>query len=932
MKTALSLLKNKMFYLVVLLVSLTLVLPVAAYNGASARKNIIVGWYQAPGLQEGTDISSLKGFNYEYLGLMAQHANWQYKFVFADFDVLEQMLLQGKIDIIGDVAKTDERLEKYAYCEYPSCYSRLLMVCRWDDDRFAYDDYQSFNGIKVALSPSSFRRNMVNRRAARHNFSVEFLEYPTDKEMLQALDCGEADVAVFSDAMISGKYKIISKWEPTAQYFIINKNRPDILNDMNAAMDQIQSSDRFIQERLYEKYFNNTSELITAFSREELDYINSKPKIKVLMHVNDSPISYLEDGKPHGIAIDYLNNLAARTGLTIEYVYYDSYKKLQEGLTKGEGDIYVHMPDNFKIGRNFSASLTQPYTVVRDGFVTRIGNNADIKTVAIVEAHPLRRNKLQARNFSVKEYADAAACLDAVLDNAVDAAVVDSGSYSLIAYHAKYQQLLYQGDPTLEAGICFGISDKSPRALYSIIKKVTNDMTKPALDNIAIKNTMAKYQYSVRDHLQHGAIFIFVIIVLFIIMLAMYLTAKHQKKFNAELAAAKLQADKANESKSVFLASMSHDLRTPLNGIIGYTDLALQATELEQKQDYMEKVRMSSNLLLDMVNDTLELSRIESGKLVLKEEVIDGKKYWEEIVVAMLPMAKVKNVTLSTDFTKYPQEMIKVDRVQVKKVLINLLSNAIKYTPSGGTVTVVVTALTPPVKNCTRRLIVQDNGIGMSQEFMQRMFEPFAQEHRSETSNVSGTGLGLAIVKKIVDFMGGNITAESVMHKGTKFTVDLPIEFYDKACEEQGDKEKSVHNKQLQDILAGCRVLLCEDNKINAEIAQLQLKNKHILVDWAKDGQEGVDKFSNSAPGFYDFILMDLRMPRMDGLKATRTIRKLKREDAKIIPIIAMTADAFEESIQEAKQAGMNAYVTKPIVPTILFEAIFAQLQASKGS
>jgi signal transduction histidine kinase len=260
-----------------------------------------------------------------------------------------------------------------------------------------------------------------------------------------------------------------------------------------------------------------------------------------------------------------------------------------------------------------------------------------------------------------------------------------------------------------------------------------------------------------------------------------------EKQQIQKLRQAKLQAEQANEAKSSFLSSMSHDLRTPLNGVIGYTELALQEDSVETKQDYLKKIQSSGRLLLDMVNDTLDLSRIESGKLVLKPEVVDGKKYWEDIVIAMAPVADVKNVKLNTDFSKYPRQMIKVDRVQVKKVLINILSNAIKYTPSGGSVTINVEALQPPQKGCSRRIIVADTGIGMSREFMKRMFDPFAQEQRSEALNVTGTGLGLSIVKRIVDFLGGNISVESTLYKGTKFTIDLPIETWDK----KADDEKS---------------------------------------------------------------------------------------------------------------------------------------------
>jgi signal transduction histidine kinase len=426
----------------------------------------------------------------------------------------------------------------------------------------------------------------------------------------------------------------------------------------------------------------------------------------------------------------------------------------------------------------------------------------------MVEAHPLRKNKLEARNLKVKEYVDAAACLDAVLANEVDAAVVDSASYNLIAYHAKYQNLVYQGDPKLEAGISFGVSNKSPQVLYSIIKKVTNDMTKSKLDNITIKNMTVKYHYTLNDYLHYGIPFIFIILLLILIVLVTLFVSKQQRGFNAKLAEAKLQADQANESKSIFLSSMSHDLRTPLNGIIGYTALALQEPAIAKKQEFLEKIQLSGNLLLDMVNDTLDLSRIESGKLVLEPEAVDGEKYWESIVTAMQPVAEVKQIKLQTDFTKYPHEMIMVDRVQVKKVLANILSNAIKYTPAGGTVTVTIDAIEPPENGCTRRIVVADTGIGMSREFMQKMFEPFSQERRSEMVNVTGTGLGLAIVKKIVDLMGGTIKVDSVLHQGTTFTVDLPIKYFDKVAAAAASEKDNLQKQAVRTTLQGQRLLL----------------------------------------------------------------------------------------------------------------------------
>lgn len=262
---------------------------------------------------------------------------------------------------------------------------------------------------------------------------------------------------------------------------------------------------------------------------------------------------------------------------------------------------------------------------------------------------------------------------------------------------------------------------------------------------------------------------------------------------------------------------------------------------------------------------------------------------------------------------------------------MNILSNAIKYTPEGGMVTVSVNALEPPEHDCTRRIVVADTGIGMSKEFMGRMFEPFSQEHRSEALNVTGTGLGLSIVKKIVDFMGGRIKVESVLHKGTEFTVDLPIKFWDEVASQASAEKEAAEKLAVQDRLRGSRILLCEDNHVNAEIAQLLLRNRNVDVDWVVNGQEGVDKFNNSMPGYYDIILMDIRMPVLDGLQASEAIRKLDRVDARTVPIIAMTADVFEETIKAAGETGMNDYLTKPIVPTTLYQMIFKYLRTNKS-
>ena len=393
----------------------------------------------------------------------------------------------------------------------------------------------------------------------------------------------------------------------------------------------------------------------------------------------------------------------------------------------------------------------------------------------------------------------------------------------------------------------------------------------------------------------------------------------------AQIREAKLEADRANEAKSSFLSSMSHDIRTPLNGVIGFTDLALRETDPDRKQEYLKKIDSSGHLLLDLVNDTLELSRIESGKMTLEPEAVMPDELIPAVVTALRPSAELKGIRLDASFENDASKPVWCDRLKVQKIALNLISNSIKYTPEGGTVSVHMIPSSNP-KLSAWSLCVEDTGIGMSEEFMKRMFEPFAQEKRSESLKTPGTGLGLAIVKRYVDLMGGTIEVESRIHRGTRWVVTLPIsEVPDASVRKREQREKEY-------LLSGRRVLLCEDNFMNTEIAVMLLKEKGVEVDAAENGQEGLDRFSASAEGYYDAILMDLRMPVMDGNTASRRIRMLDRQDAHRIPIIAMTADAFEESVREAMEAGMNGYVTKPVEPGRLFSELAEQIQTSQDA
>lgn len=379
------------------------------------------------------------------------------------------------------------------------------------------------------------------------------------------------------------------------------------------------------------------------------------------------------------------------------------------------------------------------------------------------------------------------------------------------------------------------------------------------------------------------------------------------------------EAIEANEAKSEFLSSISHDMRTPLNGILGFAQLALDSDDPESMRAYLNKVKLSGSLLLDLVNDTLTLSKIESGKLLSETEVVDSSVLLRHITTPIKAAADAKGVSFAVDDAMMMRGLIEVDRLNIQKILLNLLSNAIKFTPAGGSVLLRVENLDPPEQGRNTRITVSDTGIGIGKDFLPKIYEPFAQEYNGTVSTAvdAGTGLGLSIVRQLVNLMDGTIALDTERGKGSTFVVMLNI------ASAQGSTVPSQEDSSARHAdLAGKKVLLCEDNYLNTEIARTLLEKKGLEVVCSPDGKVGLETFEGSAIGEFAAILMDIRMPKMDGYETTRAIRALAREDAKNIPIIAMTADAYAEDVAKCLATGMNAHIPKPIDPENLFETL----------
>ena len=390
------------------------------------------------------------------------------------------------------------------------------------------------------------------------------------------------------------------------------------------------------------------------------------------------------------------------------------------------------------------------------------------------------------------------------------------------------------------------------------------------------------------------------------------------EKYKAELLIAAKKAEAANEAKTEFLQRMSHDIRTPINGICGLVDMADHyADDMEKQTEYRTKIKEASNLLLELVNDVLDMSKLESGEIVLEEIPFNLRSIFREVFVVIEQVAAEQNIRIMWEKKEIIHRNLIGSPGYVKRVMMNILSNAVKYNRENGHI--YLSCMEIPSEQpgmTTMEFICRDAGIGMTEEFQKHIFEPFAQEHTGSRTKFPGTGLGMAIAKNLVEKMGGTITLESEYGVGTTFVIRVPFKIDLDA--DKREEQKDISEKSIK----GLHILLAEDNELNMEIAEFLLQNEGADVTKAWNGQEAVELFRKSGPGGFDVILMDIMMPVMNGYEATKMIRSLDREDAKEIPIIAMTANAFTEDRIRAKEAGMDEHIAKPVDVELLIKVI----------
>jgi signal transduction histidine kinase/ActR/RegA family two-component response regulator len=894
--------------------------------------------------------SIYKGYNVDYLYAVANYTNWQYQFVtFKGFGEAYAALQQGEIDLLPSLFYSPERAGQVLFSADNMGRVYVTLVVGENDNSHGFNDFVSFKNMRVGVLSHSLDAQAFRDWSASHDLQCRITGYDSEDAMFAALENGSVDGLGITYLGASSKYRIVAEFSPMPLYFALNRNRPDLKKTLDQALESLYFDNPGFQSNLHDKYFSLNKDQLPVFAKAEQEFLARKQPIRVALQVDNAPFCFEDEkGQPIGVIPDLYRKLAFISGLNFTYVTAPTMMEAIQLVHEGKADVVGKLTLDSGLAMKHALRMTRPYMEMGLTQVT-LKTGGAIRTVGIpTPLRPLFGDTVigsQGKPAQVLLMPNSNKAFAALQDGKIDAAYMNSASTNYLLNTGRAAEYNFTSLPAHNYGLVAGISSNADPLLFSILNKSLRYVNHNDLDELAVKyslNRESGFRHFLNS-LSPATLFTVSLILAAVVIGLILLIVKVVRQGQAEraLAAEKIRleaVEKNAEEKNQFFANISHDLRTPLNAIIGFSGLAQNSDDQSLVRTYLHKINSSGQLMLDLVNDTLTMSKLRSGKLELKPEPVtsDPQIFFAAVFDVARELAAAKKIDLSVTSEAELRSIVMVDRLNLQKILLNLLTNAVKYTPEGGHINVHFWN-EPAADGALESLVsIQDDGIGITPEFQDKVFEPFWQERRPGYES-TGTGLGLAIVKQLVTLMGGTITLTSVPDQGSTFTLRFkfpPAPAGTKLAAENmaagttaaetgtaAGTTAATETNSLQK-LRGRVVLLCEDNQLNREIACALLQSKGMTVVTANDGRQGVEIFSASEPGTLAAVLMDLRMPVLDGYEATKEMRALSRPDAKTIPIIALSAETFAEDVQKCLAAGMNDHVAKPLVPGVLFATL----------
>lgn len=913
-------------FLLCLSLFLTIIAPITVSAKEPEKKIVRVGLV-GDNYSKVTEDGQISGYGYEYLQKIAGYTGWTYEYVNVDWSNWFTKLQNGEIDIVSGISYTADRAENMLFSDIPMSEERYYIYADKSDTEVSASDLNSFEGKTIGVFENSIPEQVLNAWEKKNNLHTQHVNISTAENVLSNLKNHKMSCFVSIEERRSEKngetdvLPIINIGSADA-YFALNKKRSDLKEKLDNAMRRITNDNPFYTDELYKEYLSAPS--ASVLSGEEQTWLKEQGAIRIGYIYGDEGISSLdvESGELTGVISDYIEyakKCMNNQKLDFETKGFSSLNKEIEALENGEIDMIFKVPQNLCYAEQNDLSLSD--TVMKISLIA-ITSQKDFqesgeKSVAIVDNDQVQEWYLNYYypNWKIVKCTSFDDAEKMVRQGKIDCMLTRTGNAQKYLKDVKLHAILLEN----KAEMSFAVN-RGNKTLLSILNKTLQPMQSDMLTNeLSIyENSMKKVTTAdfVNDNKSEVALFI---TILFLFISIVFILLRKSRVAEEKAKAAMRVAEDANTAKSNFLFNMSHDIRTPMNAILGFAELARKNTSDEEVlDDYLNKIQVSGRGLLLILDKVLEISRIESGKTVLEESPQEIEKILDSCMVMMNPEIEKKHLDVTVK-KEIQAPYTYLDTARITEIILNILGNAIKYTADGGKI-ICKLKQSPHSDDgwIYQELFITDNGIGMSKEFQKHIFDLFSREHSTTSSGIPGTGLGMGITKKLVDLMGGTITVKSKLGEGSTVTVKIPLRITSFEDTQPKHSETPVKKEQLQ----GKHILLAEDNDLNAEIAITLLEEEGVQVDRAKDGVECVKKLEHSASEYYDLILMDIQMPSMNGYEATKKIRKLRDREKANIPIIAMTANAFFEDRARAIEAGMNDHVAKPVDMNILVETM----------
>lgn len=910
--------------LMIFFVAMFSLLAFSAQKADAADRVVRVGVFNTAAKQFLTvQPDSINGYIYDYLQEIAKYNNWDYKYVYGSWEECIERLKSGEIDILPNMSKTAEREGDFLFPTRPMGNELFFIYCRVDDRRFDRMGNDALNGKVIGVLSGTLQEKILRDYVREKKINCEIRTFEFDKDRHYFFQSGEIDLTATSNTDEVTGMERFARLGDSASYLAVNKGREDIYREIERASEDISRVEPYFLMRLFSKHYSSSISA-TRLTDKERFWLASHPVIRVGCLSNYLPIAYINsEGKAAGIVVDFFDELKKNLNLfvKIEYKFYDTHSELIKALHERQIDAAFPIVSDYHSAEQQNISLTRP---LMNSAVSIVYKDKTLSFEELISDIAVIRDRLMEQYIKVyyphserKYYSSRSDSFAAVAGGEAKSALLTRFVLPTEMNSSAYKQLkVVETSQSIELSLAVNrydtefcmLLDRSISGLPPLFQ--VTSVTQHRSDAMQYG-----FKELVKDHATE--LFLFVLLIgLLIAALARSASLSHreaqrEKEINEMLV-------EANKSKSIFLFNMSHDIRTPMNAVIGFADMASRNLHDTAKVlDSLEKIKTSGKYLLELINDVLDMARIESGRLVIEEKPHNLRKIVESFGDILSELSARNKVALKINYLA-KTEHVYIDEIHFRQAIINIISNALKYTDAGGTVEFTVEELPwDDVGQVRLRFSCVDDGIGMSQEFLEHIYETFTREKSTTLSGVQGTGLGMAITKRIVEAMGGEQYIESELGKGTKVTT----EFTFTVCTEQDEDDGSIADDDWE-RLAGKRVLLVEDNELNREIAGELLKDFGMEVTEAQDGVIAVDTLREKGAKAFDIVLMDVQMPNLDGYGATRQIRLLQGDGFKELPIIAMTANAFDEDKKRAIESGMNGHLAKPIDVDLLIKTL----------